>query len=100
MKRANLAMFAILGFTVCGIAFFSVNPNKTEAGSKVVSLKVSSDRTNYKLGEIVEIETFIKNNSSNSIEVGGDSKSWAVIKIAFGDDRDYKMYVGPSNGFT
>ncbi len=95
MKLSNLVIVAHIVFGVFCVAFLAAYPDRVETASKVVSLKVSSDRTNYKLGEIIEIETRITNNSSKTIEVGGDSKSWATVKIADGQGKDYKIYVAP-----
>jgi len=69
MKRANLAIVTVFGLGALGLASLAAYPDKIEATSKIVSLKISSDRTNYKLGEVVKLSIELKNESENNLVI-------------------------------
>lgn len=81
------------------LIWFLISAQAASAKPKFVSLKVSSERNTYALGEIVKIKTSIRNNTSKVIAFGSDVKSSSAVQIAFGDEKNYKPYAGASLRF-
>lgn len=81
------------------IIWFLIFAQAASAKPKFVSLKVSSERNTYALGDIVKIKTSIRNNTSKVMMFGSDVKNGSAVQIAFGDEKNYKPYYGANRRF-
>ncbi|MFM9905037.1 MAG: hypothetical protein ACKVQJ_10760 [Pyrinomonadaceae bacterium] len=89
-KRITIILTLILG--VSCIAGFSLQRRSAEASNEI-DLSLGIPKKEVKLGEMLSIETKITNNSSLPVYLEGDSNYAVSIKIAFEEDKDYRLYV-------
>lgn len=87
--------FLLLSLLVC-ISTFATNG----FAAAPVELKIASSKTEYFLGGLVQVRVSFGNRTSKPIEIGGDSRNWAAIKIASESDPEFRLYAPPSSGFT
>ncbi|MFT3745753.1 MAG: hypothetical protein QM785_15865 [Pyrinomonadaceae bacterium] len=86
---------------VAFLLFVALSAIPAKSAPKFVTTQVTTERSNYKLGEVVEVKWSIRNNTTKTIELGGDAKSWSYFQIAFDNDTDYRVYSpGGGNGLT
>jgi hypothetical protein len=82
------SMVILISFCMVALA---IQKRRAAAASEInLNLNISK-RTAY-LGEMISLETEITNNASVPIYLEGDSNYAVAIKIAFKEDKEYKLY--------
>ena len=85
-------VFWLVILAIACVACFALEKKSVKASNEVdVNLNISKDVV--QLGETLSIETRITKNASVPIYLEGDSNYAVAIKIAFKEDKDYKLYV-------